>query len=44
MGVLVIFWQRFALRLFTVLMVLSLVGILVTVIALIFIVQERPRQ
>ena len=37
MGVLMIFWQRFALRLFTVLMVFSLVGILVTVIALIFI-------
>ncbi len=37
MGVLMILWQRFALRLFTVLMVFSLVGILVTVIALIFI-------
>jgi len=37
MGVLMIFWQRFALRLFTVLMVFSLVGILVTVIALVFI-------
>lgn len=40
MGVLEIFWQRFAMRLFTVLMVLSLVGILVTVIALIFISQS----
>jgi amino acid transporter len=37
MGVLEIFWQRFAMRLFTVLMVFSLVGILITVIALLFI-------
>jgi basic amino acid/polyamine antiporter, APA family len=36
MGVLVIFWQRLALRLFTVLMVLSLIGVIVTVIALAF--------
>lgn len=35
-GVFMIFWQRFALRLFTVLMVFSLLGILVTVIALLF--------
>jgi basic amino acid/polyamine antiporter, APA family len=37
MGALMIFWQRFALRLFTVLMVLSLIGVLTTVIALAFI-------
>jgi amino acid transporter len=37
MGVLMIFWQRFALRLFTVLMVFTLVGVLTTIIALAFI-------
>jgi APA family basic amino acid/polyamine antiporter len=40
MGVLMIFWQRFALRLFTVLMVFSLIGILITVISLVFISQS----
>jgi APA family basic amino acid/polyamine antiporter len=37
MGVLAVVWQRFALRLFTVLMALSLLGVLVTVISLLFI-------
>lgn len=37
MGLLMIFWQRFALRLFTVLMVLTLIGVLTTIISLAFI-------
>jgi amino acid transporter len=37
MGVLMIFWQRFALRLFTVLMFFTLIGVVTTVIALAFI-------
>jgi amino acid transporter len=37
MGILATFWQRFALRLFSVLMIFSLIGVAVTVIALIFI-------
>jgi basic amino acid/polyamine antiporter, APA family len=41
MGVLMIFWQRFTLRLFTVLMVLSLIGVITTIIALIFIDQSQ---
>jgi amino acid transporter len=36
-GAFMIFWQRFALRLFSVLMVFSLIGILITVISLLFI-------
>lgn len=41
MGLLTIFWQRAVLRLFTVLMVLSLVGVLTTVISLLFIDQSQ---
>jgi basic amino acid/polyamine antiporter, APA family len=41
MGILVVFWQRAAMRLFTVLMVLSLIGVLVTIISLIFIDQSQ---
>jgi amino acid transporter len=37
MGLLAIFWQRVMVRIFTVLMVLSLLGVLVTIFALIFI-------
>ena len=37
MGLLAIFWQRLMLRIFTVLMLLSLLGVLITIIALIFI-------
>ncbi len=37
MGLLMIFWQRFTLRLFTVLMCSSLIGVVTTIIALAFI-------
>jgi basic amino acid/polyamine antiporter, APA family len=40
MGVLMMFWQRVALRLFTVLMVLSLIGVVVLIISLAFISQS----
>jgi len=40
MGVLMMFWQRAALRLFTVLMVLSLIGVVVLIFSLIFISQS----